>query len=100
MEFDELPVDLGELNSELAIVKLHTDGQDISEELLGTVWALVLSMSGMALRYGTTAFKTDLCQESSPSLLHTSLLALIYDLAFITLMYTATLVTKRDQAFL
>ena len=61
-EFDELHVDLGELNSELDIVKLSTNGQDTSEELLGIIRALALSMSGMALHNGRTEFKIDSCK--------------------------------------
>ena len=73
MEFDEVHVDLGELDSELDVhvVMSRTDGQDMSKELLGVVSAPVLSTSGMAHHDGRTAFGVDSCQGSSPSLFYT-----------------------------
>ena len=56
MEFEELHGDLSELNSELYVVKLCTDGQDMSEELLGIVSASTLSKLVMAHTDGKTSF--------------------------------------------
>ena len=71
MEFDELHVNLGELNLELNIVESRTDGQDVSEDLLGVVSATKLSTSGMEDHGGETAFGIDSFQGSPPSLFHT-----------------------------
>ena len=71
MEFDELHVNLGELNLELNVVESHTDGQDVLEDLLGIVSATMLSTLGMEDHGGGTAFGVESCQGSSPSLSHT-----------------------------
>ena len=90
--FNQLQFNLGKLNSELNIVEWSADGQDRSEELLGIVWGLALSTLVMALCNGRTAFRIDLCRGLL--LLRTHSLLAFHDLAFITLMYTATLATK------
>ena len=71
MEFNKLHGDLGKLDSELNIVKLCTDGQDMSEELLGIILAPMQSMSPMAHLAGKTEFGINLCQGSSSSLSQT-----------------------------
>ena len=67
MEFDKLHVDLGKLD----VVKSHTDGQDMSEELLGTVLATDISKSGMAHSDGRIGSGIDSFQVSSSSHSHT-----------------------------
>ena len=47
MEFNELYVNLGELDSELDIAESRTDRQDISEEMLGVDLAPTAEMPSM-----------------------------------------------------